>query len=358
MPATACCASDTSPSPPTATSVCRPSPTARAASAAASSAVAPTSSSTCAPPARRRSTTGPALRPARPLPALGLTRTATRLAMLHRTGPVRAGRRSSSTTAGWGSPGGRRVAVRGVPTLTPGLERGRRSWRTATRPSRSSRPCCGGRPRSCRSGAGPSSASPAAPAPARRPWRRRSSRACRRRRRTAARRTGSPTCRWTATTSPTWSWPGSGGRSARAHRTPSTQTATPRCWRACTAAGTRWCTHRPSTGRSSSRSPAASRCSPSTRLVVTEGNYLLLDQGGWARVRRHLDEVWYCDLDDEERRSRLVARHTRFGKEPAHAVRWVADVDEPNARLVRTTRDRADLVVTSSVLRALGRPPS
>ena len=96
----------------------------------------------------------------------------------------------------------------------------------------------------------------------------------------------------------------------------------------------------------------------STELVITEGNYLLLEQDGWSGVRPNLDEVWYCDLDDEERQSRLVERHTRFGKHPEDAVRWVADVDEHNARLIRTTRGRADLVVPSAVLRAIGRPAS
>ncbi len=84
---------------------------------------------------------------------------------------------------------------------------------------------------------------------------------------------------------------------------------------------------------------------PSTRLVVTEGNYLLLDVGGWAGVRRHLDEVWYCDLTPSERRRRLVQRHMAFGKDEQHAVRWVAEVDEVNARLIEPTRSRADLVV-------------
>jgi pantothenate kinase len=84
---------------------------------------------------------------------------------------------------------------------------------------------------------------------------------------------------------------------------------------------------------------------PSVRLVITEGNYLLLDQGGWAGVRRHLDEVWYCDLTPAERRRRLVQRHIAFGKGEQHAVRWVAEVDEPNAQLIEATRGRADLVV-------------
>ncbi|MFI1372033.1 nucleoside/nucleotide kinase family protein [Streptomyces longwoodensis] len=84
---------------------------------------------------------------------------------------------------------------------------------------------------------------------------------------------------------------------------------------------------------------------PAARLVVTEGNYLLLDTGAWARVRPHLDEVWFCDLDTEERLRRLVARHEEFGKGHEEAVAWVHRSDEANAELVATTRERADLVV-------------
>jgi pantothenate kinase len=85
----------------------------------------------------------------------------------------------------------------------------------------------------------------------------------------------------------------------------------------------------------------------SARLVVTEGNYLLLDEPSWRRVRAAMDEVWYCDLDDRTRLERLVARHVEFGKEPDAAARWVARVDQANADLVAATRARADLVVTT-----------
>jgi pantothenate kinase len=81
------------------------------------------------------------------------------------------------------------------------------------------------------------------------------------------------------------------------------------------------------------------------RVVLTEGNYLLCDDGGWESVRPLLDEVWYVDADEPVRRSRLVARHVRFGKAPRHAEDWVLGSDEPNARLVALTRDHADLVV-------------
>lgn len=83
-------------------------------------------------------------------------------------------------------------------------------------------------------------------------------------------------------------------------------------------------------------------------LVVTEGNYLLHDEGPWAQVRPLLDEVWYLEIDDAVRVSRLVDRHVRFGKQRPYAERWVQESDEPNARLVARGRNRADFVVTQS----------
>jgi pantothenate kinase len=81
------------------------------------------------------------------------------------------------------------------------------------------------------------------------------------------------------------------------------------------------------------------------RLVVTEGNYLLLDTGDWARVRPQLDEVWFVDVEESERLRRLVARHERFGKDHDAAVAWATGTDQRNADLIALTRDRADLLV-------------
>lgn len=92
---------------------------------------------------------------------------------------------------------------------------------------------------------------------------------------------------------------------------------------------------------------------PLARVVVSEGNYLLAGDGAWPQVRAAMTEVWYADLDDRVRLERLVRRHVHFGKSPGHATRWVAEVDEPNAALIRATRDRADLRID---LGALGLP--
>jgi pantothenate kinase len=85
---------------------------------------------------------------------------------------------------------------------------------------------------------------------------------------------------------------------------------------------------------------------PATRLVVTEGNYLLLPEDPWCRVRELLDEIWYVDLPAPERHDRLAARHQRFGRTAVQARERTLGSDEDNARLVATTRDSADVLVT------------
>ncbi len=83
---------------------------------------------------------------------------------------------------------------------------------------------------------------------------------------------------------------------------------------------------------------------PQTRLVITEGNYLLLDSGHWTHVAALLDDVWYVEVDDALRTDRLIQRHEQFGRSRQAATDWVAGTDDPNARLIATTRSRAGLV--------------
>jgi pantothenate kinase len=80
---------------------------------------------------------------------------------------------------------------------------------------------------------------------------------------------------------------------------------------------------------------------PNTRLVITEGNYLLLDEGPWSDVAALLDDTWYVGVDDKLRNDRLLRRHEQFGRSPQEARAWVAGTDEPNARLIAATRSRA-----------------
>jgi pantothenate kinase len=80
-------------------------------------------------------------------------------------------------------------------------------------------------------------------------------------------------------------------------------------------------------------------------LVVTEGNYLLVEDGPWGGVAPLLDEVWYVDAPEDLRLARLVARHVAFGKEPEAARAWSLGTDQRNAELIARTRARADLIV-------------
>ena len=81
------------------------------------------------------------------------------------------------------------------------------------------------------------------------------------------------------------------------------------------------------------------------RTVIVEGNYLLLSDGGWERVRPLLDETFMIELAERVRHERLVARHIRFGKSPTDARAWALGPDEGNARTISETLHRADHVI-------------
>lgn len=95
---------------------------------------------------------------------------------------------------------------------------------------------------------------------------------------------------------------------------------------------------------------------PSVRLVVTEGNYLLLSDDPWGRVRPLLDEVWYLDLDQEERLHRLTRRHMAYGRSAAEAAERAGGSDQVNAELIAGTAHRADLVLRLHTEAASTRP--
>jgi pantothenate kinase len=77
------------------------------------------------------------------------------------------------------------------------------------------------------------------------------------------------------------------------------------------------------------------------RLVVTEGNYLLLDDPPWDQVRLLLDECWFVDVPEDLRRARLQARHELYGRTPQQARARTLGSDERNAVLVAASRPRA-----------------
>jgi pantothenate kinase len=84
---------------------------------------------------------------------------------------------------------------------------------------------------------------------------------------------------------------------------------------------------------------------PDVPLVVTEGNYLLLDRARWPRARAVIDEVWFLAPDEAVRQDRLVRRHVSYGRSPQAARDWALGTDQRNADLIASTAARADVVL-------------
>jgi pantothenate kinase len=84
---------------------------------------------------------------------------------------------------------------------------------------------------------------------------------------------------------------------------------------------------------------------PEHRYVVTEGNYLLVDEEPWHQVRTLLTETWFLAPDEALRRDRLIARHRAFGRTLDEARERTLGSDERNAVLINATRRAADLVL-------------
>lgn len=90
--------------------------------------------------------------------------------------------------------------------------------------------------------------------------------------------------------------------------------------------------------------PIAARIAidPTTPLIMTEGNYLLLEDEPWPQIAAQLDEIWFLDIDTSIREAWLMARHKYFGRSEAEARAWIAATDRPNAERIETGQHRAD----------------
>ncbi|MBN2629854.1 MAG: nucleoside/nucleotide kinase family protein [Rhodobacteraceae bacterium] len=84
---------------------------------------------------------------------------------------------------------------------------------------------------------------------------------------------------------------------------------------------------------------------PEDRIVVVEGNYLLLDEGPWRALDGAFDLTVWIDVPEAELDRRLMARWAHHGKTPAQARAWIDGNDMPNIRRTIAGSRRADVVV-------------
>jgi len=90
---------------------------------------------------------------------------------------------------------------------------------------------------------------------------------------------------------------------------------------------------------------AAAIVESDVRLILVEGNYLLLDEEPWIGLESLFDFSIYLDVPRPELERRLHARWHHHGRDPEAARRWVETNDLPNADRVTHRRRKADMVV-------------
>ena len=71
------------------------------------------------------------------------------------------------------------------------------------------------------------------------------------------------------------------------------------------------------------------------RLVIVEGNYLLLDDEPWCQLRSLFNQTWYLEVDTAVVRRRLIERFVTNGMSETGAEQRVETNDLLNAGLIR-----------------------
>ncbi len=81
------------------------------------------------------------------------------------------------------------------------------------------------------------------------------------------------------------------------------------------------------------------------RLLVIEGNYLLLNEAPWPQAAPLFDLTVWIDVPEDELDRRLLARWAHYGKTPEQARAWIDGNDMPNIRRVTRNSGPADIVI-------------
>ena len=99
----------------------------------------------------------------------------------------------------------------------------------------------------------------------------------------------------------------------------------------------------------------AGRVAADTRLVVVEGNYLLLDRAPWRKLAGFWDLSVMLDVPMAELRRRLTARWQGLGRSPAEVMAHLEN-DLGNAELVQRESLPADLLVRPAAMSSAETP--
>lgn len=81
------------------------------------------------------------------------------------------------------------------------------------------------------------------------------------------------------------------------------------------------------------------------KFIITEGNYLLLDEPPWNSLAEFFDFTIFLDVSIDELEARLYNRWKTHGKTREQAAHWIETNDLPNIRRVLSARRKADYVI-------------
>jgi pantothenate kinase len=83
--------------------------------------------------------------------------------------------------------------------------------------------------------------------------------------------------------------------------------------------------------------PGAIKITPDVRILILEGNWLLLDESPWLAISKLVDDTWFVDVDPQLALTRVAKRHLASGIEKnwARALLRAQTNDMVNGELVR-----------------------
>ncbi|KUJ21292.1 P-loop containing nucleoside triphosphate hydrolase protein [Mollisia scopiformis] len=85
------------------------------------------------------------------------------------------------------------------------------------------------------------------------------------------------------------------------------------------------------------------------QFVILEGNYLLLDEAPWNKIKGMVDQSWFVDVDPLLAKERIAKRHIKSGIENnwESAIRRAESNDLLNGDMVRQNLVQPDVLVHS-----------
>ena len=84
---------------------------------------------------------------------------------------------------------------------------------------------------------------------------------------------------------------------------------------------------------------------PQDRILIVEGNYLLLDEDPWHALAPLFDLTVFLDVPEAELVRRLTARWKRHGRDDRAARDWIESNDLPNALTVIARSSPAEITL-------------